>query len=817
MAAQRHSDPTVRTLVCLIMFILGGTGFGQLRYSITEEMEKGSIVGNIAKDLGLDIRELSDGRVRIISEGRMQYFALDMKNGHLVIKEKIDRETICGKQVRCILNVEILVENTMKIYTSEIEIRDINDNSPSFPNGEIVLEVSELTQQGTRYLLDALDPDIGVNSLQSYQLSSNDYFILDVQTGTDGVKHAELVFERSLDREQQAVHHLTLTATDGGDPVRSGTAQIRIVVLDVNDNAPIFNQSLYKVTVRENVPLGTVVTVLKATDKDQGINAEIGYLYSKITDKASHTFHLDSKTGEISVQRQLDFEELELYEMEVQAKDSGGLSSRSKVLLQVLDENDNAPEIAITSLFSPVAEDSPRGTAIALLNVHDRDSGQNGQVTCSIPENLPFRLKKSSGNYYNLVTARTLDREKAADYNITITAKDKGAIPLYTTQTIKLEISDKNDNPPVFDHTSYTCYIMENNPPGVSVFSAVASDPDCDQNGQITYSVMEGDVQEVPISSYVSINSNDGVIYALRSFDYEQFREIQIQIMAEDRGSPPLSSNITVFLFIQDQNDNSPEILYPSFSTEGSTGLELAPRFVHGDFLITKVVAVDADSGQNAWLSYHLLRATDPGLFTIGLHTGEIKTARSNLEKDHLKQILAVLVKDNGQPPLSVTVTVTVVFADSIPEILSNLNSPTPPPNADSSLTLYLVIAIAAISCLFLSFITLLLAVRLRRWRESKMFESSLANFSALPTNQYVGVEGVKAFLQTYSHDGCLTIDSGTHPFHFSKASYSSTLPDNGTNEKKELIFNENEINSSVGNQVHQPQYSFYECQGTNR
>ncbi|XP_029439956.1 protocadherin gamma-A4-like [Rhinatrema bivittatum] len=802
--SQRRSDHKARVLVCFIVFILHGTVCGRLRYSITEEVEKGSFVGNIAKDLGLDIRELSDRGARIVSGGKTQYFALDMKNGHLLVKEKIDRETICGKQVHCLLNLEILVEDTMKIYTSEVEIWDINDNAPSFPNGEIVLEISELTQPGTRYLLDAKDPDVGINSLQSYQLSNNKHFILDVQTGTDGVKYAELVLETFLDREKEADLHLTLTAADGGDPVRSGIVQIRVIVLDANDNAPVFNQSMYKVTVRENAPLGSVVVIMNATDLDEGINAEVSYLYSKLTDKASQIFQLDSKTGEISVLGNLDFEELESYELEVQAKDSGGLYSRSKVLLQVLDVNDNAPEVTITSLYSPVAENSPRGTAIALLNVNDQDSGQNGLVTCSIPDNLPFQLKKSSDSYYNLVTARTLDREEASEYNITITASDKGAIPLSTILTIQLQIADTNDNPPAFDHTLYACYIVENNQPGASVCSAIAKDPDCDQNAQIAYSIMEGFVQELPISSYVSINSNNGVIYALRSFDYEQFRDIQIQVKAEDKGSPPLSSNITVSLFIQDQNDNSPEILYPSFFNDGSTGLELAPRSVSGGFLVTKVVAVDADSGKNAWLSYHLLRATDPGLFIVGLHTGEIKAARSYLEKDYLKQILTVLVKDGGQPSRSTTVTLTIVFADSVPEIISNLNSISSPPDTYSNLTLYLVIAIAAVSCLFFSFIIVWVAIRLRRWRESKLFESSSVNFSAIPTSQNRAADRVEAYLQTYSHDVCLTTDSGRHPFYFSNETCSGTLPDSRTSEQKEFIINENEFNGCVGNEVYQ-------------
>ncbi|KAK9403752.1 7SK snRNA methylphosphate capping enzyme [Crotalus adamanteus] len=186
---------------------------------------------------------------------------------------------------------------------------------------------------------------------------------------------------------------------------------------------------------------------------------------------------------------------------------------------------------------------------------------------------------------------------------------------------------------------------------------------------------------------------NVGAIYALTSFDYETFKKIQFQVKAQDGGSPSLSSNVSVILFILDQNDNVPEILHPSPPADGSTGIELAPRSSEPGYLVTKVVAVDADSGQNAWLSYQLIRATEPGLFTVGLHTGEIRTARLFLEKDALKQILVVLVKDNGQPPLSASVTLTVVLADNIPEILSDLSNISAPVDPQSDLTFYLVIA----------------------------------------------------------------------------------------------------------------------------
>ncbi|CAM2099353.1 unnamed protein product [Caretta caretta] len=303
-----------------------------------------------------------------------------------------------------------------------------------------------------------------------------------------------------------------------------------------------------------------------------------------------------------------------------------------------------------------------------------------------------------------------------------------------------------------------------------------ANDVDWRENARVTYSIIEGDRSEVPLSSYISINSETGALYALRSFDYEQFREIRFQVQAQDGGSPPLSSNVSVTLFILDQNDNSPHILHPSFPTDGSTGVELAPRSSELGYLVTKVVAVDADSGQNSWLSYQLLKATEPGLFSVGLHSGEIRTARSFVDKDALKQSLVVLVKDNGQPPLSATATVTVVVADNIPEILSDLSSLSAPADPQSSLTLYLVIAVASVSSLFFTFILVFLALRLRRWRNSQLFDSSSVTFSGVPVSQFVGIDGVRAFLHTSAQETVLYKDCGLKEFCFQGGSASNTL-----------------------------------------
>ncbi|XP_060630201.2 protocadherin gamma-A6-like isoform X14 [Anolis sagrei] len=800
-----------RTLQWLFILFFWKAVSGQIHYSIPEEMPKDSFVGNIAKDLGVNGKQLSDHGLRIVtSKGMIQYFALNSISGHLQISEKIDREKICGEIEKCMLKFQVLIESKLKLYNVEVEITDINDNAPQFRSKDWKMKISEAATLAERFLLPkAQDPDLGINSVQNYELTGSNHFSLEVQRGENGVRQAELVLEKPLDREEQLAYDLILTATDGGDPVKSGTLQIHIIVLDANDNVPIFSQSIYEVSIKENIPKGSTVATIRAADPDDGINGEVKYSFQEITNIASQIFQLDNTTGDIILAGNLDYEESSFYEFEVQAMDGGGLSDRSKVLVFVSDLNDNEPELTLTFAISSIPENSPTGTTVAILNVRDRDSGVNGQVTCSIPSNFPFQLKKTQDDFYTLVTERHLDREEVAIYNITITAVDEGTPTLSASEIISLKVLDTNDNPPLFVKSSYTSYLLENNPRGASIFSLKANDPDFEENARITYSIIESQIRESLLSSYLSINSETGVVYALNSFDYEEIQEIKFLVKAQDGGSPPLSSNVSVTLFILDENDNAPEILYPSPPTDGSTGIELAPRSSEPGYLVTKVVAVDADSGQNAWLSYQLTKATEPGLFTLGLHTGEIRTSRFLLEKDALKQSLVVLVKDNGQPSLSASVTVTVVLANNIPETLSDLTSISAPIDPPSDLTYYLVLAVAFVSCLFLIFLLVLLAIKLHRWRNSQMSHSGSINFGGVPVSQFVGIDGVRAFLQSYCHEVSLTSGSRKSQILFPIGSCTNTLTPQQAPSKQDPLLITDESNTiqenAAGNQQAQP------------
>ncbi|XP_039092091.1 protocadherin gamma-B6 isoform X8 [Hyaena hyaena] len=684
-----------------------------IRYSIPEELAKGSVVGNLAKDLGLSVVDVSARKLRVSTEKLL--FNIDAESGDLLVKDRIDREQIC-KERRCELQLEAVVENPLNIFHITVIVEDINDHAPQFDKEEILLEISESVSEGARISLDpATDLDINMNSVKDYQINPNPYFSLMVRVNSDGSKYPELSLEKLLDREQQHSHHLILTALDGGNPPRSATTRIEISVRDANDNFPVFSKDEYRISVSENLPPGSSVLQVTATDKDEGVNAEVNYYFRSTAQRTRYMFSLDEKTGMIKNNQSLDFEDIERYTMEVEARDGGGLSTQCKVVIEILDENDNRPEVIITSLSDEILEDSLPGMVVVLFKTRDKDFGANGEVMCNIGKDIPFKIYSSSNNYYKLVTDGPLDREQTPEYNVTITATDKGNPPLSSRTTITLHITDVNDNTPIFHQASYVVHVMENNPPGASIAQVSASDPDLGPNGHVSYSIVASDLEPRALASHVSVNTQSGVVFAQRAFDHEQLRAFELTVQARDQGSPALSANVSLRVLVGDRNDNAPRVLYPALGPDGSALFDTVPRAAQPGYLVTKVVAVDADSGHNAWLSYHVLQASEPGLFSLGLRTGEVRTARALGDRDAARQRLLVAVRDGGQPPLSATATLHLVFADSLQEVLPDIGDRPEASDPQAELQFYLVVALALISVLFLLAVILAIALRLRR------------------------------------------------------------------------------------------------------
>uniref|UniRef100_A0A3B5QSU8 Cadherin domain-containing protein n=1 Tax=Xiphophorus maculatus TaxID=8083 RepID=A0A3B5QSU8_XIPMA len=745
-------------------------------YSIPEEMKKGSLIGNVAQDLGLDLKRLRSGRARIVSGESIQYVELKPDKGVLAVKERIDREQLCGDTTPCSFTFEMILENPMELHQIMVEITDINDNSPTFKRDSMRFEISEIASVGARFpLATAEDLDVGVNGMKEYILNDDDNFVLKQHSNAEGKKYAEMVLQKPLDRETNPSLSLKLIAVDGGTPQRSGTVNIDVVVLDANDNAPVFNQTLYKATVTENALKSTYVTTVNASDADVGSNSVVTYYFSDLSNSLGDLFKIDEKSGVVLTTGFIDFEKDKKFELQIHAKDQGGLTDTSKVIIEVVDVNDNAPAISVMSFTSPVSEDSPPGTTIGIINVKDLDSGDNGQVSCRIEGTAPFKIKSNLRNYYTLTTDSVLDREMVSEYNITVVATDSGAPPLSAQRIFNIKVSDVNDNAPVFPERVYTAFITENNSPGVSVLTLKANDPDENRNARISY-ILEGkNIAGSSVSEYVSVNAETGVVLAARSFDYEQLKELVFVVKAQDGGSPPLSSNVTVKLIIQDQNDNPPQVLYP-VQTGGSMVAEMVPRSADVGYLVTKVVAVDVDSGQNAWLSYKLQKATDRALFEVGLQNGEIRTIRQVTDKDAVKQRLTVIVEDNGQPSHSATVIVNVAVADSFPEVLSEFSEFPHDKEYNDNLTFYLVLALAVVSFLFITCLVVIISVKIYRWRQSRiLYHSSLPVIPYYPP-RYSDTMGTGTLPHVYNYEACRTTDSRKSDIKFGPTSSQNVL-----------------------------------------
>ncbi|NXN38980.1 PCDGH protein, partial [Rhinoptilus africanus] len=765
---RRRAGGRAVLVAALVLVLCCRAASERIRYAIPEELGRGSLVGPLARDLGLSPAELPARKLRLSAE--KQYFTVSGENGNLYVSERLDREEMCGESASCSLSFEALVQNPLNVFHVEVAIQDVNDNAPTFSKAALDLEITELTLPGARFPLEmARDADVGSNSLLTYQLTTNPTFTLSLNESPGGKKQPELVLERELDREKQSFFELLLTAMDGGDPVKSGTVQIRVNVTDANDNAPVFSKSVYEARVRENVPSGSLVVRVRATDADAGSNGQVSYSFGNVPDGVRALFSVESDSGEVRTAGPLDFEEKSKYSFGLEARDGGGLVAHCEVQIDIDDENDNAPEITVLSVSSPVPEDAPAGTVVALLNVKDADSGENGQVWCELSGEAPLSLVASSGGSYKVVTASALDREQASEHRVTVLARDRGSPSLWSRASLVLEVSDVNDNAPVFEEAAYSAYVAENNAAGAPVVRVRARDADAGANGRVSYWLAGGSAGAAP---YVSVEARSGAVYAQRSFDYEQCREFAVAVRAQDGGAPARSSTATVRVFVLDRNDNAPRVLWPA-AGEGAAAaalpaaFEVVPRSAEAGYLVAKVVAVDADAGRNAWLSYELVQASEPALFRVGPHSGEVRTARAVSERDAAKQRVVAVVKDHGQPALSATATLQVVLAESLQEALPELSDSDAVSELTSELNLILVVALALVSLFFVFTAILILFFKCRRSRGPPVFITSDKElYSSLGSKAPYNYCSSTLPLP-YSYEVCLASESGQKDFTF--------------------------------------------------
>ncbi|XP_075399899.1 protocadherin-18 isoform X2 [Tenrec ecaudatus] len=731
----------------------GGALGKNLKYRIYEEQSSGSVIARLSEDVADVLFKLpnpSTVRFRAMQRGKFPHLTVDEGTGEISIGAVIDREQLCHKNLNCSIEFDVITLPTehLQLFHIEVEVLDINDNSPQFSRALIPIEISESAAVGTRIPLDsASDPDVGENSLHTYSLSDNDFFNIEVRTRTDGAKYAELIVVRELDRELKSSYELQLTASDMGVPQRSGSSILKISISDSNDNSPAFEQQSYIIQLLESAPVGTLLVDLNATDPDEGANGKIVYSFSShVAPQIIETFKIDSERGHLTLFKQVDYELTKSYEIDVQAQDLGpnSIPAHCKIIIEVVDVNDNKPEIDI-NLMSPekeeisyIFEGDPIDKFVALVKVQDKDSGLNGEIVCKLHGHGHFKLQKTYENNYLILTNATLDREKRSEYSLTVIAEDKGTPSLSTVKHFTVQINDINDNPPHFQRSRYEFVISENNLPGAYITTVAATDPDQGENGHVTYTILESFVLGKPITSYVTIDPSNGAIYALQSFDHEEVTQLSFVVEARDGGSPKqLGSNTTVVLTIIDENDNVPMIIEPAL--RNNTAEISIPKGAESGFHVTRVRAIDRDSGINAELSCSIVAGNEESIFVIDPRSCDI---HANVSLDSVPSTeweLAVIVQDKGNPQLHTKVLLKCMVVEYTESVTST--AMTSVSQASLDVSMIIIISLGAI-CAVLLVIMVLFATRCNREKKDtrsyncRVAESTYQHHPKRPSRQ---------------------------------------------------------------------------------
>ncbi|XP_047441578.1 protocadherin-18b isoform X2 [Mugil cephalus] len=744
-------------LLQLLLFValIHGTTGKTLKYKVYEEQKVGTVIARLKEDVAGILSKLPSSltfRFRAMQRGSTSFLTVREEDGEIAIATKIDREKLCEKNSNCSIEFDVVTLPTeyLQLFHVEVEVLDINDNSPHFSRAIVPIEISESASVGTRVPLDgAVDADVGENSLHTYSLTPNNFFKIDVRTRTDGAKYAELVVMRDLDREVQSSYQFQLTASDNGVPPKSGSTLLKISISDSNDNSPAFDEQAYIISLMENSPLGTLIIDLNATDPDEGTNGKIVYSFSShVSPKILETFKINPENGHITLIKKVDYESTASYELDVQAQDLGpnSIPGLCKIVVKVVDVNDNKPEINI-NLMTPgkeevayISECAPVDTFIALVRVDDSDTGLNGEVVCRLHGHGHFRLQKTYEKNYMILTNVSLDREKRSEYSLTVIAEDRGSPSLSTIKHFTVQVLDENDNPPRFEKSRYEVFKSENNSPGAYLMTVVALDPDLGTNGQVTYTIIDALVQGSHISTYVTIDPSSGAVYALRSFDHEDVSRIGFTVQAFDAGKPALSANATVLLTVLDENDNPPIIHSPSLRNH--TAELRVWKYASPGQLITALKVTDRDAGANGEVSCAIVGGNENGLFVMDARRCELRTNASLEQATRDVMEIRVEVQDRGTSRLATGALLRLSLQENM-DIFPPLY-PTGSSQALPDLSLIVIIISLCAVCVLLLIVMVMFAIA-RCNREKKdprhnyncrVAESSYQNHPKKPSRQ---------------------------------------------------------------------------------
>ncbi|KAF7645713.1 hypothetical protein LDENG_00199470 [Lucifuga dentata] len=758
-----HAALKLLLLVAILHRVSGKT----LKYKVYEEQRVGTVIARLKEDVAGILSKLPSSltfRFRAMQRGSTPFLTVREEDGEISIGTKIDREKLCEKNLNCSIEFDVVTLPTeyLQLFHVEVEVLDINDNSPHFSRAIVPIEISESASVGTRVPLDgAVDADVGENSLHTYSLTPNNFFKIDVRTRTDGAKYAELVVVKELDREVQSSYQLQLTASDNGEPPKSGSTLLKISISDSNDNSPAFDEQAYVISLVENSPLGTLIIDLNATDPDEGTNGKIVYSFSShVSPKILETFKINPENGHITLIKKVDYEMSASYELDVQAQDLGpnSIPGLCKIVVKVVDVNDNKPEINI-NLMTPgkeevayISEGAPVDTFIALVRVDDSDAGLNGEVLCRLHGHGHFRLQKTYERNYMILTNISLDREKRSEYSLTVMAEDRGSPSLSTIKHFTVQVLDENDNPPRFEKSRY-----------------------------------EGS----PISTYVTIDPSNGAIYALRSFDHEDVSRIGFTVQARDGGNPGLSANATVLLTVLDENDNAPVIHSPSLRNHTA---ELPVwKYASPGQLITVLKVTDRDAGANGEVSCAIISGNEDGLFVMDPRRCELRTNASLEQAPRDVMEIRVEVQDRGTSRLSTTALFRLSLQENM-DIFPPLH-PTGSSQVTLDLSLIIIISLGAVCALLLIVMVMFATARCSREKKDprhnyncRVAESSYQNHPKKPARQIHKAD--ITLLPTVNG----TLPVRAHP----RSPSSSPTPERGTLGSRQSHHSRQSLNSLV-------------------
>ncbi|XP_048389754.2 protocadherin-23 isoform X2 [Stegostoma tigrinum] len=626
----------------------------RLSLSIEEGQPPETIVGDISVVFPA---ETSTGGYFISESEESVVFSdlnVDVDSGIIKTAKVLDRETTDRYEF-------VAVTLTGQMVKVEIVVTDINDHSPLFPRGKVQLNISELTPSGTWFQLDeAWDPDTEKFSIQGYAITQGNPGMFHLRSDK-GLKGVDLVLGGFLDRETRDFYSLILQAFDGGTPPRTGRMQLDIRVLDENDNPPHFNQTEYEAWVREDAAPGTRLIQLQASDPDQGSNGFITYeIDCRHSDLSDH-FAIDSRSGEVRLQKPLDRESRPRHQLVIRARDHGSPAELGSAFLSVrlLDVNDNRPSISILYLSpsgrAEVSEGAAVGQLVARVSVWDPDLGEGGELRVWLQDededeepSSSFELRDSPlRSVFLLRLNGHLDRERRRAHHLTVRASDSARPPLRSQRSLELRVTDINDNAPAFESEVYTARVPEGPlaADGSTFLRVRAQDPDAGANGTVRYAILEDDAGDRDIPLF-EVDPLTGFISTTACLDRETHAMIRLLVVAQDLGEPPLSSTASVLLLVEDVNDNEPVFERELYRATVREHTEPGTCFL-------QVSARDADSGLFGTIRYFLYDGVNnfekSHLFTIDTSSGQVCTAQIMDRDDGPPSYhLLVIAEDGG-------------------------------------------------------------------------------------------------------------------------------------------------------------------------